>query len=1070
MFREPAEPAVTACASCGAVTGEADRFCPACGTPLRTAQPPREARKRVSILFLDIVDSTALGERLDPEPLRQILDRYFAACTATIADHGGVVEKFIGDAVLAVFGAAVAREDDAVRAARAAAGALAALADLNAELTASHDVRLRARCGICSGDVMVVTAPGGDFRVVGDAVNTASRLQNAARPDEILIGGADTAALIRGHVGIEPVAPLRLKGKSQPVPAWRVTDPDPEPDHAPLPPAAPLIGRADELSELRHSFRRVTAGRQVCLVTVLGVPGIGKSRLVQEFLGSLAADEIVVLSGRCSAYGRGVTYKPLADMLGSGPGGWAAIRSVLDADPDPGLLAADSLATIVRQSDAGTAAGIEEIAWAVRYLLDVLGKTRPVIMVWEDLHWAEATLLDLVDEVATWLSDVPVLLLCVARTELLELRPSWGGGKPCATTLEIGPLTPEQSAVLVTELAASGEVSAHEDVAIHRQVAEQCDGNPLFAELMLDVFAQIAPGAGIPPTIHALLGARLDQLPGDERQLLQMAAVIGREFRRDALRAMAEADGTSAATADDLATRLVRRRLLQRADRDTYRFAQSLLRDTSYALTPKVRREGWHMFLARWLAGPRAGTGRAAGADDSLALAYHVEAACLLRRELRPGDPGLPAQAGAAADVLIAEGLKALSRKDLPAAAALLERGRDLLPAADPRHTALALHICDSALGLWDERRSLAALAVAEHARTGDRRNAAACAIQRGIIMLRLGLRPAEQVSADARRIAGDLTGDPGDDLSWCRLHRLQAYLHLAAEHAAAADQCLRLGLARARALGDAYEEEWLLCAVCELAQWTPSHVRDGLDLCVTLSARFAADRALLVPVLVTQAHLAALAGDLDGARRVLATAGAYVGDLHLDLGDAAVMQTSGFVESLAGAHSLAEEYFRRGRDLLRTAGQVPDVPSLEADIARELFEQGRAAAAAAALDQLERDRDDDGTGLSLRARIAVTALRGRLASGRSQHGDAVALARTAGALSDGTDDLCLAADAVFDLAIVLREAGRPKESAAAGQAALDRFETRGAALPAARVRRWLAAAPADPGGRDHVA
>jgi class 3 adenylate cyclase/tetratricopeptide (TPR) repeat protein len=1017
---------------------------------------------------MDIVGSTALGERLDPEPLRQVMDRYFAVCATSIAEHGGAVEKFIGDAILAVFGATVAREDDALRAVRAASGSLDALRDLSTELTASYQLGLEARCGICSGDVIVITAPGGDFRVVGDPVNTASRLQTAAQPGEILIG-ADTAAMVHAQVGIEQVTPLRLKGKSRPVPAWRVTGlaASEEDGHGPAP--APLIGRGDELEELRQSLRRVIRRRQVCLVTVLGVPGIGKTRLVREFLGTVPGDQATVMSGRCSAYGRGVTYKPLAEILDSYPRGWAALDQALSADPALGGRAVRTLATIMGQP-AARPVGVEEISWAVRHLLDVIAKASPVIMVWEDLHWAEPTLLDLIDDVATWLADAPVLLICVARSELLDSRPSWGGGKPCAMTVELGPLTHEQSATLVSELVMHGDVypQGYDDVA--GRVAAQCDGNPLFAELMLDVFAEIAPSAQIPPTVHALLAARLDQLPGDERQLTEMAAVIGREFTTGVLSAMAQADQIGNAAADELTLRLVRRRIWQRGP-GSFRFTQSLLRDTAYTLTPKIRRERWHRFLAELFAAQRGAGDSPPGPDASLTLAYHVEAACLLRRDLRPGDPELPALAGAAADVLITEGMNALTRKDLPASAALLERGRELLPAGDGRHTALALHICDAALGLWDEHRSLAALAAAEAALAGQSRNAATCAIQRHIIALRLGLASPGEVAAKTKMIEADLAADPEDNLSWCRLHQLQAYLHLAAEQAAAADASLRLGLARARAMGDGYEEDRLLCAVCELAQWAPIHVRTGLELCATLAGRFAANRALLAPILVTRAYLTAIGGDLEDARRTLATARAHAGDLHLDLADAAVMEMSGFVESLAGRHDKAEAHYRRALETLRGAAHSPDAATIEAEIARELLAQGRIAAAAAALDRLEASVGDPGP----RTRITVAALRGRISSARCCHGEAIGRASEAGELVARTDDLFLAGRTLFDEAVVLRAAGHPERAAETAARALARFEAKGAALPAGEVCDWLSAgagcspgpATASPGGGD---
>jgi class 3 adenylate cyclase len=1034
------------CPACGRTTGESDRFCAGCGATLAAGDGRQETRKKVSMLFLDIVGSTALAERLDPEPLRQVMDRYFAACGACVAEHGGAVEKFVGDAILAAFGATVAHEDDAVRAVRAAAEALVALEALSAELIAHYQVKLEARAGVCTGDVVVITMPGGDFRVIGDSVNTASRLQTAAGPGEILIC-ADTAAMVRGRVGAESIPPLRLKGKARPVPAWRVTDPVARADRPA--PAAPFIGRADELEELRYGLRRARSRRQVCLVTVLGMPGIGKSRLVQEFLTTLPDGEVTVLSGGCSAYGRGITYKPLTEMLGSFPGGWPALSHLLDADADPGGAAAHrqairGLATLMGADGDAARAGVEDIAWAVRNLLEVLGRTRPVVMVWEDLHWSEQTLLDLIDEIATWLDDVPVLLLCVARTELLDARPAWGGGKPSAMTLELGEMTHDQSAELVTHLALRSDVYAQDYQEVYRRIAVLSDGNPLFAELLLDVFSETATSIHTPPTIQAMLGARLDRLPRAERELLEIAAVIGREFTRELLQVMAGAEGIDAATADELTARLVRRRIFQRGAADGVRFAQSLLRDTAYDFTPKTRRERRHAFVAEWFAEHRP--------SDLMAVAYHVEAAGRLRRELRPGDPGLPRLAETAANALMTEGMNALGRKDLPASIQLLERGRELLPPGDARHTALALHICDAGLWLLDDERCLSALAAAEAALPGDRSNAATCSIQRGIVALRLGLAPADEVAVDAALIEVDLERDTGDDLSWCRLHQLMAYLDLTAERATAAETALRLALVRARTMNDRYEEDRLLCALCELAQWTPSPVIAALDLCVMLAVRFAANRALLVPVLVTRARLEALDGDLDGARRTLAEALGYTRDLHLDLADAAVMDASGFVESLAGAHEAAEARYRQSMTALHATQRAPDTETIEVAIARELFGQGRGDAAAAALDEVERD----GELMSLRARIGAAALRGRIASERGHHEEAVVAAAAAQALSAGADDPCLAGETLFDQAIVLRAAGMAEQALVEATRARRLFAAKGATLPVVRVDEWL--------------
>ncbi|WP_322974205.1 ATP-binding protein [Actinacidiphila epipremni] len=1060
------------CAACGRTPADSDRFCAGCGASLAVDAPRRETRKRVSMLFMDLVGSTALAERLDPEPLRQVMDRYFASCGACIAEHGGAVEKFIGDAILAAFGATVAHEDDTLRAARAATEALAALEGLSAELSADYGVRLQARAGICTGDVVVVSTVGDEFRVIGDSVNTASRLQTAAQPGEVLLC-ADTAAVVRGRIGVEPVAPLRLKGKARAVPAWRITDRSPAEDN-PLP-AVPFIGRDDEREELEHRFRRVRQHRHVCLATVVGEPGIGKSRLVRQFLADLPEGAATVLTGHCSPYGRGITYQPLAEILGSFPGGWPELVRLVEADSGGGRGAAQNLVVRALRAipgrDGGDGnstghdgrpghVGVEDIACAVRHLLKVLGREKPVIMIWEDLHWAEPTLLDLIDDIATWLQDVPVLLLCVARHELLDLRSSWGGRNARATTLELGPLTDEETAELADRLAPRNDPYLRDRPDLLRRVVALCDGNPLFAEQLLDVFAETSPSTHIPPTTQAMLGARLDQLPGTERTLLEMAGVIGREFTPELLRAMAGTDGIDDAATDGYLARLTRRRIFERGSAGTIRFTQTLLRDTAYEFIPKSRREQWHGFLADQLADEQP--------PDAMAVAVHVEATRELRWQLRPGDRRLPRLAGVAADTLIREGMSALARKDLPAAIQLLGRGRELLAPGDRRHTPLALNICDAGIWLQDEQCCHSALAAAEAAQPDDPAAAATRAIQRGIVALRLGLTPPAVVAEQTAEIAAGL--DPGDDLSWCRLHQLQAYVELTAERAASAEKLIGRGLDRARALNDGYQQDLLLCARCELAQWSPTPVAAGLELCTLLSERFAAARVLLMPVLVTRARLQALGGDITGARSTLAEALGYARDVHLDLADAVVLDASGYVASLAGEHEVAEARYRQSLDVLRSAEKAPDTRGTEIAIARELFAQGKLAAAAGALDRAGTGGTEgagtlgtEGAGTGdvapgPRTRIAFAALRARIASARGAHDDALAEATAACALAARSDDLALAGETFFDLAIVLRAAGATGRATEEAATALAKFEAKGAALPAARVRDWLTA------------
>ena len=1045
------------CTACGAASRHGDRFCARCGAGLTGGQSAtHEARKHVTVLFIDLVNSTALAEWLDPEPMRLIIDRYFAGCSTAIAAHGGVVEKFIGDAVMAVFGAAVSHEDDAVRAVRAAADSLAALTDLATELAASHRLSLAARCGICSGEVMVTTFPDGGFRVVGDATNTASRLQSAASPGGILIE-ARTAALVRGQIQLESIPPLRLKGKAQPVPAWQVRGPaSPEPDGATR--QAPLIGRDDELDQLARSFDRVTRNRRPCLVTVLGAPGIGKTRLVREFLAGLAEEDALVLVGRCSSYGAGITYQPLADMIGSCPGGWTRLSGLMSAvGRDP--RAVRSLASVLemRADDRPAAVTVvEEIEWATRQMIEVLSAAQPVVLVWEDLHWAETTLLDLIEAVTDWLIDVPVMLVCIARTELLEARPSWGGGKPSALTLELAPLNYGQSAALVAELALAGDVQLHQQNDLYQRVTVQCDGNPLFAELMLEVMVEVAPGAQMPPTIAALLGARLDQLPEDERLMLEMAATTGREFSMETIRAMAGTQGIGDGTTSTLLTRLAAKRLVQRVRDIGFRFAQSLLRDTAYAFTPKARRDQWHTFLANWYSARHHGA--EASQQDALALAYHVEAACRLRRELLSTEAGLEELASAGADVLIGAGLDALARRDLPATMALLERARSLLPADDPRHLRLALRICDSGISLWEARRCLDALTAAQTALAGDPGSVRTCAIQRCIVQLRLGLAPPPDLAAEIAAIGPSLAA--GDDLGWCRYHQFAAYLNLVGDRMADAEAALRLALDRARTMRDSYEEERLLCALCEVSQWAPSPVSSGLELCAELSVRFAANQVLLVPILLTQAHLAAINGSLDQAHDLLSTVHKLTGDLHLDLADATAAEISGLVESLAGRHAGAEAHYRQAAGMFRAAGQVRDALPLEIAAARAMFDQGDAARLAPAMAALTLDQAQ----MTPRVELAFTALRARLASADGDQDAATSLAGQAWTQCACFDDPCLIAEVLLDVSCVLAAAGQPALAAEAGQRAVVELEAKGAALLVERGREMLRLAAGDAG------
>ena len=490
------------CTNCGTESPEDFQFCPKCGAELRQDVAPRQARKVVTALFCDVTGSTALGEELDPEVLRGVMNRYFVEIRATIERHGGTVEKFIGDAVMAVFGIPRVEEDDALRAVRAASEIRERLPAVAREV----GIALRFRTGINTGPVLVGE---GENLAIGDAVNVAARLEQAAAPGEIVLG-PETFRLVRDAVEVEPLKALSLKGKSEAVPAFRLVRVDPSASGVARRPGAPLVGRRRELRLLHQAWERAVEESGCHLFTLLGQAGVGKSRLVRELFAEVAG-RATVLSGRCLHYGEGITFWPLVEALM--PLG-AAAQPVLE-----GL-------------SSGGAAVPEELFWSVRELLESVAAERPVILHVDDLQWAELMLVDLLDHVVDLSRGAPILVLCTARPELIEDRPGWGAGKLNATTVLLEPLGLTESEALLSS-SATGLIRRRAS-----RVIAASDGNPLFLEEMA-ALARERGSLEVPPTIQALLAARLERLAIEERELLERGAVEGEVFHRLAVRALA---------------------------------------------------------------------------------------------------------------------------------------------------------------------------------------------------------------------------------------------------------------------------------------------------------------------------------------------------------------------------------------------------------------------------------------------------------------------------------------------------------------------------------------------------
>ena len=613
------------CESCGHENREGARFCDVCGVAVGRDRDLNEQRRTVTVVFCDVTGSTELGETVDPERLRLVLARYFERMKAAVERHGGTVEKFIGDAVMAVFGLPAVHEDDALRALRAAVEMRDALPELG----------LQARIGVMTGEVVTGTE---ERLATGDAVNVAARLEQAAKPGTVLLGQA-TFELVRDSVDVEPVEALDLKGKRHPVPAFRLVGVR---DAGERRHTAAFVGRERELARIRELVELARSERRCELVTIVGDAGVGKSRLVLEALGSVDAK---VVRGRCLPYGEGITYWPVVEVLKQ--------LAMLPSD--------DAAAAVIRSllGEVETATSAEEIAWAFRKTLEEAAADRLVIVVFDDIQWGEKTFHDLVEHVVLLSSGASVLLVCMARPELAEQNTSW------PVTLRLEPLNDNE----VEDLIASRVPDE-----LRGRIARAANGNPLFVEEMVAIADETIGEVAVPPSLRALLETRLDNLEPAERRVLERAAIEGEVFHRGAVYALSP-DG---AEVTPRLVALVRKNVItpdkpHLAGEDGFRFRHLLLRDAAYEGMPKALRADLHERYAVWL--ELHGT-TLVELDE--VLGYHLERATVYRAELGMSDDS--DLAGQAYRRLVAGGRTAARRQDYSAAARLLRRASALLP------------------------------------------------------------------------------------------------------------------------------------------------------------------------------------------------------------------------------------------------------------------------------------------------------------------------------------------------------------------------------------------------------
>ena len=931
-------------------------------------------RKLATVLFVDLVDSSALVAASDPEIVRRRVTQFFDRVSHCIETHGGTVEKFAGDAVMAAFGIPQSHEDDAERAIRAALGVLESMRELE----------LEARIGIEAGEV--VTDDGDSTFATGEAVNLAARLQQNAEPGQILLGPA-AHRLTLGRVEVDEIGPVDVRGRDEPVWAWAAVSAD---GRAPARVAVtPLIGREHELELLQNTFARAVRDRRAHLFTVYGEPGVGKTRLTNEFLASL--EGTTVLPGRCLPYGESITYWPLAEM----------VKGAADiADDDPLDVAIEKLRQCC-PADAvadllGLATGVleavhgersqQEIAWAAREWAQLMAQTQPLILVFEDIHWAEEPLLELIEHMTDWVRDGSLLILCLSRPELLDIRSDWGGGRVRATSIELEPLGEADSEQLIDALSEVGDISPE----TRRALLEKTGGNPLFLEEVMLTVAECGEeqaAAGIPDTLQALIAARIDRLGSGSKAMLQRASVIGRSFWAGALEHLSAGESVEE-TLEDLQLRdlVVKQSRSSLSNETAYRFKHVLIRDVAYASLTKSARATHHARFAQWLS-ERAG-------DELLEIrAHHLDHAASLLADLDGAPPADLAREAAA--TLQEAGRRSLAREANQAARNSLLRAVELEPTLERRYLAAkAAWRLDDLPAVAREMEAVREEAV----RTGDRvlEGKALTGIADVVLMREADPLRARELAEQALSTLDD--ADPA-----ARFDALRVAWHAAywVGHLSDAEHYLteQLTLARAAGRKDLESIAVLTRADTFWARLELDEARAQLQ-----EARELAEESGTINsrgrVLMSWAKIYLLQGHLEQAEEAAQESVQLFSEAGAVWTVARSLNIAAWVSWATGNIEKAEKQFRESIRLLKPIGDRATLCESQRGLAELLLERGRAEEAERfALEARETVGPRDATS---RATTAASLALVRAAQGR--HEDAEELFRAAFDAIAGTD------------------------------------------------------------------
>jgi class 3 adenylate cyclase/tetratricopeptide (TPR) repeat protein len=981
----------------------------------------REVRKTVTIVFCDLVQSTGLAEG-DPEAYRRVQWRYFEAMREVVERHGGTVEKFIGDEVMAVFGVPTTHEDDALRAVRAA----------DHMLDGARELGLDVRIGVNTGEVIAGEPDESQGFVSGEAVIVAKRLEQAAEPGEILIGKA-TYPLVSHAVSAGPLERLPIKGKRDDVGRRRLEEVDRDAPAVARGLHVPIVGRDGEIDLLLHSFDRAVEERSARLFTVLGPPGIGKSRLAVE-LASRLGERATTTVGHCLSYGVGITYWPLTEILRD-LGGEQAAAEALEGEEREGVL------EMIRglTGSAEVAGSGEETFRAVRRVFEALARRRPLVLCFEDLHWAEQTLLDLIEYLAGWSRNAPMLILCLARSDLVERRPTWIAPRANADAVALEPLSRTDSDALLADLARELDLP----VPLRERIGEAAEGNPLFLQQMAAMAAEkVGDLLSVPPSIQALLAERLDRLTADERVVLERASVVGRDFSLAAVAALSAA-GDAASLQGSLLS-LTRKGLIEPGASsevdDRFTFQHVLVRDAAYEAAPKALRAQLHEQLADWM--DLSGDGKIPEL-----VGYHLEQAFRYSRELGIADEQTEALRTRAGDLLGAAGNRALARNDAQGALKFLRRAVDLRadddPAVDVRLD-LALALLNS--GELASASEVASATEALAAASGDEVGEWRARLLRARVAVHAqsggaGAADLLAVAAQARPVFIKAGHEHALAESWLAtaytegLIRCQwAAMLEAVEHAF--EHARRAGSTR----WDGELPAWKSTALF----YGPTPVADAM--------RWYAEQRPKHPVALThQAMLEAMRGDFERARTLASsaeeTAAEFGQNLWLAVGGMALWE----IETLAGDVPAAERAVRRSCELLEELGEMGYRYNAVSQLAASLVTLGRLDEAEELTRTAQAGAEDDTSSQILwrQAQALVLAHRG-------QADEAERLATGAVSLAKETDTLNWQARALVDLAEVYIIQGRLDDARAKLGQAISLFEQKGNSVAGGHARERM--------------